>query len=217
MPIRRFFNRALEALDRLYGIEGSQSRVDLLALDPVQLVHDVSRNTEAAMGFPANVPLTITTAGAGAATYGEISRASWLATNANTVALLSARGLEPSQVDVWVIGIAAVATTASVANLSKVVAGVRQGNLVGGGVLRALGMFQTGDVNPLETGAVTSLRAADSRPHELLGNPGYPLLMPDDDTSDFHAVAFDGAGGALSTTVYFHVWVAPKGTFPPYT
>lgn len=210
--IRKFYNRALDALDRIYGIEGGISRVDLIGLDPVQLVHDVSREAEAAMGFVGNAALIFAaTDGLGNPSYGSLTRDAFLA-QADVRNELATRGLDPSEVDVWVLGLMGVLSTATAANFAAARQGVRVGSQTGGGVIYPLVWWTNEDVT-MVSGGVTFLRTGNVP--DTFGQQLLPILVPDLPNSAFLGRVQDDGVGPVTCTMFWRCWIGPKGSFPP--
>jgi len=210
VPVVNFVNRALSALDALYNIVGGESRIDRLALTPLTLVHDVSRETEATAGFPALLGPIATTAGAGVAAYVSTTLAEILAT-ADVVQELNARGLSAAQVNVWVLGYDGVATTASIGNLGGVSAGIQFGNL-GLPSVMLLDVWNLAGTPIEATEVSTFLRNANNI---FAARMHLPFLLPPHVDSALLVRAQDDAGGVLVAGVAFYLWICPKGTFPP--
>jgi hypothetical protein len=177
---------------------------------PLQLVHDVSRNADAARGFQTYAALAFTTLGGGADTFVSLTRTAFLAQTAHGLdVMLRERQLQAADVDVWVMGVTLVSTAATHGEFDSALVGVTQGTIAGSGVNRALAFFVPGTLQLISGGAVHEVR------EEFLGEISYPFILEDDESSAFVANVIDGGGGACIGTVFYTVWICPKGTFPP--
>lgn len=216
--IRKFVNRALEGLDGLYGIVGAQSRVNEIDLGALTLVHDVAREAEASQGFTCYAGVPVTTAGAGVQAFGSLNRAAFLATS-QALGGMAPRGLDPSEVAVWILGVSAVESAASVGNFAVAAAGYTAGQVgFNAGVCikrwqaEATILVSGGSVHLGEGGLTAGpggFGAVDYGPQI------YPIELPPHPNSEFLATCTDDAGGAVSFTAIFRCWICPLGTFPP--
>lgn len=206
--IQPFSRRVLDGFARLYGVVGQIGRVNAVDVSPPLLVHDVSSEAHQTGGFFSEISVSITTAGAGADTYGSITRANTLA-NAEVAAKLSESGLNPAEVDVWLVGLCAAMTTAGVANFNRLRLGINQGTLTGGGMISMLKRYASAEV-AMVSGGVTFLKTDlnDSQPY---GAYKLPIFMPDDTTTAFLVQGTDGGAGAMTAFGIFNLWVGPKG------
>jgi len=207
-----FSNRVLEVLGRLYGIVGSIGRTSHIDVGPPILVHDVSREVEAAQGFRAAALVTVTTAGAGVAVFATTTRDAFLAAQAQQ---LSELRLAIGEVDVWVLGCTGLLTVADAGDFGFLTLGLNQGDLSGGTTL-PLATFESataGATRALVNGGLLELSNSDGA--ALYGPVSLPALLPDFPGSVFAATGADDAGGAMTAFGVFHCWVCAKGTFPP--
>lgn len=206
-------NRVLDVIDRLYGVTGQVSRPNQLYVGPPQLVHDVSRQVEAAQGFQTVIPHTLDSVGGAATVYASTLRSVILATN-YVVSELERRNLNAQDVDVWWNGCSAVVTAATAANLGTLHAGFNFGTISGTGVSRHMKVFNTSVGQLVNTGAESvggSAASADGN----IGQAPVPHMLPDDDTTAILSRLTSGAGGQLVGTIYHWLWICPKGSFPP--
>lgn len=209
MPLIQFTQRALDALDRLYGFVGGVSRIDRFNMGPVNLVHDVSREAEASMGFQATIPISMDTVGGSTRVYGTATFAAILS-NTDVANKLSSRGLDRADVDVWLMGFAGLVTAATAANFANAGVGALIGNTVGTGEQLAFNRWTTTGSDLVAAGTVALI--LDALQFSVID---FPILLPDDESSVIRATLSSGAGGQCVGTVNCLIWVGPKGTFPP--
>jgi len=207
--IVKFYNRCLEGLDGLLGFEGAISRVDKADLGPPPLVFNVTDLARAGIGFYCQGLLNQDTAGAGVQVFAASGlNATLFASDARFNANLAAGNLNFDELDFWLLGVSCTASAATAANLANVSAGVEERNNTTEPIF--LTIFQD---------AVTALTAAGRTC--LLPSSGdrllYPVKLPLKLSRDSRLLAAftDDAGGVLSANVTFHLWAAPRGTFPP--
>lgn len=213
--IVRFINRALAALDPLYRIVGGTTRTDKIDLGALTLVHDVSREAERQAGFRCFATISQATGGAGVVVATALSRDDFLAGGAGIGAAveLAQLGLQPAEVDVWVLGEQAAGS--STAALLEVVLGLTVGVGPGSAVPHLLRRFTLegpvfNGLTFLLDGSVTTFFA-----DLLWGHRQYPMLLPDRPGSGFLATFQDDSAGAITVNAQWDCWVCPKGTFPP--
>lgn len=215
MAIQKFTNRVLSVIDRIYSIVGPISRVDAIDVSPPVLVHDVSREAELAGGVYGTAGVNFVTAGAGADTYASKTRAAFLAESQVAVPLAE-RGLDPSEVDVWVMGCHVLLEEADVGNLGEVQLGVNLGAIGGSNWLN--GIFNTIDSAMPLTAASTRVYmhwASGAPTSQWFDRLPYPFLLPDQPASAFLVAVKDDAGGILTGVGVWRCWVGPAGCLPP--
>lgn len=207
--ITKFYNRSLEALSSLFGLTGTIARTNHLDLGPINQVVEVGRIAMAAQGFDCIATLSGVTAGAGAAVFSASSPlAAAVAGSLRFNNKLQARNLTSDDIDFWLVGIRASMTTGSSGNLSRIDGGIEipEENTDP----RLLMTWDTQGV-PLDTaaGRIPLLQSNAS----LAPNLYLPFRV--DQASRLMGRFVDDAGGVLDARITFHLWVTPRGTFPP--
>jgi len=206
--VTKFFNRCLESIEVLFGLEGAVARTDRIDMGPPSLVVEVGRLAQASMGFPAVATVSAITAGAGVAVFSATGLAATaFASDSRFTNNLQSRNLEFGELDFWLIGVWATMSAASTGNLSQIICGVEfpQANLEP----FLFGLFDT-ELAPLAAGGRLQLTAGTP---ERLGRPKWPLLVPP--LSRLLVRALDDAGGIVDANIDFVFWATPRGTFPP--
>lgn len=206
--IVRFYNRCLEALDILFGFEGAISRVDRIDMSPPVLVVDISRMSQASMGFPCFLSVGGATAGVGATVDDAVGiSANAFAGDALFQSNLSARSLTLDELDFWFLGVSCTITAGSANNLSSIEFAIEHRNNTVQPVFVQTFDLQT--VTPGVGGRV--MLSQDIR--VARGNFRVPTKI--EAGSRFLGYFTDDATGQIDANLLVHLWATPKGTFPP--
>lgn len=222
MSVESSRNRVLPTLGRIYGFAGRQTSTDQVDLTNVQLVHDVSREAELTQGFPHVAVVPSTTAGAGVAVFTAVTLADYIGSvvvntaAGDPAAQLLPRNLQPMDVDIWLLGVAAMCLTAETGNLAAFNVGFRFPTPAGAssGQIRPIQRYTTTVLGEYVNNGMSFLSPVLS---SSIGSLGVPILLPQDRAgAAFITMAQDDAGGALTgITALFYTWIAPKGVGAP--
>jgi len=215
--IQKFINRTPTSLDAVYGIEGAQSRTNKLDLGPIRLVHDVSREAQLAQGFFAEFSQQLATAGAGVRVFSALGVETLVGAQGadGAVSEMSARNLDPSEVDVWVLGIALSMAAGDAGNF-------------GAGASAACG-YETGAFSTRQVGlsfwsgadSTEQTIAAAGRIHlarftniaNTFGSRVLPCRLPRGGRI-LSALQDDAAGPIVDGRFNWSLWIGPRDTAP---
>ena len=213
--IIKFFNRVLESLEAIYGFEGATSRIDRLDMGPVSLVHDVSRQSEAAQGFPFQVVVLLTTDGAGTQAFG----ATTLTPGSVDADKMRSRNLDASELEVWLLGVTLdLANADSNLNVALGAAGVLKND--GQGTFVVLCQWGADCEFVLPVNAAGRRYLAPWSGNLGTFRAGEPVFRPMKIEPGDQAIATaqdDGVAALSSASFRFWCWASPRGSFPPGT